>query len=131
MKREMINKPTIGVDIVDTDRFKSILQSEKLFNKIFPSEEQSYILSSSNEKVRLDRAGARFAAKEAFYKAMPDLQSPSMLDVFISHDDKGRPFLSFKGNLKNIIDESNFVFDVSISHDKNIAIATVIAYKND
>ena len=72
---------------------------------------------------------ARFAAKEAIYKAL----SPFIKDEYnytdyeVSKDDKGKPIAKFNGNLAKIDKIKNIKYhDLSLSHEGAYAIATYV-----
>ena len=72
---------------------------------------------------------ARFAAKEAIYKAL----SPFIKDEYeytdyeVIKDEKGKPVVKFNGNLAKIIAlQSIKSHDLSLSHEGEYAIATFV-----
>ncbi len=73
---------------------------------------------------------ARFAAKEAVYKAISPETSEDILwrDVEILNKENGKPNVRLHGKLKNIATDCGITdekIDVSLSHDNIYAIATV------
>ena len=106
----------IGVDIEETKRFlDNTYDNRKTFyEKIFTEGEIKYCLSKVNSHLHF---AVRFCAKEAAIKAMGN-QKISFQDIEIKIiNDKPKIILplGIKG-------------DVSMSHTKNIAIATVIVF---
>jgi len=116
-----------GTDIIEISRIKeSIERSGKSFlNIIYTPEEIEYCESKKNAKYY--HYAGRFAAKEAIYKAVSALLKNkfdiSWKNAQVINDANGNPKIEFIGidikNLKNI--------DISISHCKEYAVATVIA----
>ncbi len=125
----MGNKYTTGIDVVSVVRFKDILIDEHFKNRVFSEQELTYIFKADNESVKLDRIAARFAAKEAFFKAVPSMKDLIMKEVAVNHDEDGRPFLVFSGKTKLFVEKNNLSFDLSITHDAGLAIATVVCYE--
>lgn len=117
-------KLKVGNDIIETERIKKLYEkyADDFKNKVYTSKEIKYCESKKINKFQ-SYAG-RFAAKEAVFKAisqgLDNKYQINWRDIEILNDDFGRPYV----NLNNI----NFVedVDISISHVKDYAIATVI-----
>ncbi|MEK6874588.1 MAG: holo-ACP synthase [Nanoarchaeota archaeon] len=100
----------IGIDIVKIDKVEKLLIDYQATQKVFhPGELQSQ---------SLEHIAGIFAAKEAFFKALE--QTPDWLGVMIEHKPNGKPRLSWSQSM-SIIDA-----DVSISHDADYAVASVM-----
>jgi len=116
-----------GTDIIEIDRIKESIESlgEKFLNKVFTSREIEYCESKKTQKYQ--HYAARFAAKEAAFKAisesLPDKYALTWNNYEILNDDLGRPCIKVTGieleQIENI--------DLSISHCKQYAVATVVA----
>ncbi len=119
-----------GTDIIEISRIKdSIEKLDKSFlNKIYTKNEIAYCESKGNQKYQ--HYAARFAAKEAAFKAISDELNDkyglSWKDYEIINDESGKPHLNInETNIKNIED-----IDISLSHCKEYATANVtILYK--
>ena len=122
----------IGTDIVNIDRIKSILEkNQKRFaSKILTVEEYNFY--NNNKSSEANYFAKRFAAKEAFSKALgtgigKDL---SFQDICIKNDNKGKPYFSFSKKIQNYLDirdiKNTFI---SISDENDNAIAFVILEK--
>lgn len=119
-----------GTDIIEIDRIKESIESlgEKFLNKVFTKNEIQYCESKKAQKYQ--HYAARFAAKEAVFKAI----SESLTDKFslgwcnyeVLNDENGKPNVKITG-----IDLSDIEnIDLSISHCKQYAVATaVVIYK--
>ena len=114
-----------GTDIIEIDRIKDTIDEmgEKFLNRIFTKEEIKYCESKNKQKY--EHYAARFAAKEAVFKAlsfnMQNKYSVSWQDIEVVNNEQGRPGINIKNiNLNNI--ES---IDISLSHCKNYAVANV------
>jgi holo-[acyl-carrier protein] synthase len=114
----LINKIDIGIDVVDGERFKKIPYNKKpsLYKKIFLSSEIEYCLRFKNQH---EHFAGKFAIKEAVKKAINE--SISLLDIETTYN-KSKPQVRLRGGLKN-----KYLFLTSLSHEKNIVVAVVIA----
>lgn len=114
-----------GTDIIEVNRIKESIEKlgEKFLNKIYTKKEIEYCLSKNNMKYQ--HLAARFAAKEAIFKAISSLLKNkyeiTWKDVEVLNDENGRPYVHFLNNNYNIEQ-----IDISISHLKEYAIATCI-----
>lgn len=114
----------IGVDIVYIKRFSNILEKKHLLNKMFSSNEIEYIKSRN---YHIDTISGIFAAKEALLKSLKiGIDKYPLTDIEILHSDNGAPYIKLNSYILN--DYSNKSFDVSISHDGDYVISTVISF---
>ena len=84
----------IGNDLVEINRIRSIYNKfgDNFLNKIYTKNEINFFLKNKNKFIQ--RLSNRFAAKEAFYKALNHNKlspSPSFKDVEILNYDGGKP----------------------------------------
>ena len=108
----------IGIDMIEVERIKKTAEKNpKFLEKIFTSNEVSYCLKKRNKYQHL---AARFAAKEAFFKAIG--RRINWKDVELINAPSGKPQLKIKSKERFSFVEA----DVSISHLKEYAIAMVI-----
>lgn len=116
----MFDKIGIGIDVVEIKRFKKIPYkiNSKFYNKIFLTSEINYCIRFKNP---YERFAGKFAVKEAIKKSI----SPKInfLDIETYHSNLS-PKARIKGKYKN-----DYVFLVSLSHEKNLAVAVVISKK--
>lgn len=124
----------IGIDIIETDRIKNQIEKDgdRFYKKIFTKKEIEYCTQGANVNVQAQRFAGRFAAKEAFFKAVGtglrnDLR---WIDVEIVNDELGRPMIILKNKTLQII-KSDMISNIqlSISHDRQNAAAVVILEK--
>lgn len=118
----------IGVDIVEVERFKTLLTSDTFFNKYFSVYEREYILSKSHPAETM--AGI-FASKEAFLKALGIGigRGIDLKDIEIKHDDMGKPYIYLTEKLLSVIKNTGATgVDISISHTATVATATCILF---
>jgi holo-[acyl-carrier protein] synthase len=108
----------IGIDIIEVERVKRTAEkTPKFLERIFTPGEISYCLAKRNKYQHL---AARFAAKEAFFKAIG--RSINWKDVELINAPSGKPRLEIKAKERFAFLEAH----VSISHLKEYAIAMVI-----
>lgn len=106
----------IGIDIVEVIRIKKMCEKYDNLTHIFTHNELEY---SNNRKNKYEVLAGRFAAKEAFKKAVTT--NINFCDIEILNDNEGKPYYIINEEiLKNI--------DLSISHEKNYAVAVAIKY---
>lgn len=120
----------VGNDIIEVERVESSIQKlgESFLNRVFTPAEIEYC--ESKNKMKYQHYAARFAGKEAIFKAISEfLENKYEIgwkDIEILNDNKGNPFVSFKKK-----ELSNIEVDLSLSHLKEYAIATAIARKEE
>lgn len=119
-------KITCGTDIIEIDRIKENIEKigGKFVNRVYTEKEQKYC--ESKKEQRYQHYAARFAAKEAVFKAtsvlLKDKYSICWKDIEIINDENGRPKVNIIG-----IDTSHIKqIDISISHCKQYATANVV-----
>lgn len=115
-----------GVDIIEIQRVQDSIENigEKFKRKVYTDNEIKYCESKKANKYQ--HYAARFAAKEAIFKAISRfLESKydfSWKNVEILNDEEGKPIINFIGiEFKQISS-----IDISISHCKEFAVANVV-----
>lgn len=118
-------KIACGTDIIEIDRIKQSIEDmgERFLERVYTEKEIEYCESKNAQKYQ--HYAARFAAKEAAFKAISeqlnDKYSIGWKDIEVINSYEGKPTLNLIGlKLKNI--ES---IDLSISHCKQYAVANV------
>ncbi|MDD3050617.1 MAG: holo-ACP synthase [Candidatus Cloacimonetes bacterium] len=121
----------IGTDIIEVRRIQNSLENIKKFKeRIFSEEEIIYCDSMAQNFCAY---AARFAAKEAFLKAIGTglRNGIDFKDIFIVNDDLGKPMLSFRGEALNLFFKNRkYKIHVSLSHLKEYATAMVVIEEN-
>lgn len=120
-----------GVDVIEIERIKDDIEEigENFLKRVFTDKEIKYCESKKVQKYQ--HYAARFAAKEAAFKAvskyLDDKYSVCWKDFEVENDKQGRP----KINLLNVNTDKIQSIDISISHCKLYAMASVtILYKD-
>ena len=120
----------VGIDIIDVDRIAQRIEKENGFKEmIFSAEEISYCESKVH---KFEYYAARFAAKEAFFKALGTgwLAGTNFNEVTIINNIEGKPELILSGETKRtLLALEDATIKVSLSHLKTIATAIVIIEK--
>ena len=121
-----------GVDIVENKRFSKSIKNINFINRVFSKME---IELSSKYKNKTNYYAKRFAAKEAFYKALGTgiRNGYSFKDVSIKNDKYGKPLININNKIKKMIYKKfkvkKFKIHLSLSDEKKHSIAFVILEK--
>lgn len=109
----------VGVDIEDISRFEN--KDPKFFFRVFTKNELDYCFKNKNPNPHLC---ARYCAKEAVIKALERKDIPYS-KIEILNKDNGAPYINI------LVDEfKNYNFSLSISHEKEKAVAFVVVTVN-
>jgi len=109
----------VGIDIVKIEKFKCAVErwGDAFIERIFNPEEVVHI---NPGKMYYQRLAARFAAKEAVIKSIPDERSYALRDILIFNHSNGAPYCTLKKN-------SGLEVLISISHIEDYAVACAVA----
>lgn len=116
----------IGTDMVEVARIAKSIEKSAFKEKVFSKTEITYCESKKN---KAESYAARFAAKEAFFKALGTGWRGGMAfnEVEIKNDKLGKPTLHIVGKTAKIIKKINIkTIHVSLSHTKETAIAMIV-----
>lgn len=119
-------KISCGTDIIEIERIKDSIEetNNKFLNRVYTKKEIEYC--ESKKAQRYQHYAARFAAKEAVFKAisvkLEDKYSICWKDIEIINDSQGRPSVTLQGNIQKNIEQ----IDISLSHCKEYATANVV-----
>lgn len=109
---------TIGTDIVEIERFRSMRSDAPFLRRTFSQEELRYCMSYSTPAPHL---AATYAGKEAVVKAIGERESVGIQDVEIFRSAAGTPHV-------NLSKACTLHVALSLSHSKNYAVAMAIAF---
>ncbi|MBW6515311.1 MAG: holo-ACP synthase [Candidatus Cloacimonetes bacterium] len=121
----------IGIDNIEVERVQKQLEKNGFKEKIFSEKEIEYC---SAKKTYAESFAARFAAKEAFFKAIGTgwRGGMSFKDIEIVNNDLGKPTICLHGKAKQFALENKLdKIYVSLTHLKSCAGAIVIIEKKD
>lgn len=117
----------IGVDLVDVKRFESIIfrWQHKFLKRVFTDTEIRYC---NTKKHPAQRFATRFAAKEAFIKALfpKEQEGISYRDIEIGEKDQ-RPVINLTGKVSELAARRKISkMHLMLSHDGDYGIANVV-----
>ncbi|MGG3738765.1 holo-ACP synthase [Aeribacillus pallidus] len=108
----------IGIDIIEFSRIQSVFKRQPKFIErvLTPAEQEQF--HQLSERRQLEFLAGRFAAKEAFAKALGTGIGTelSFQDIEIIKDEKGKPYIPY----------NEYIVHVSISHSIEYAVAQVV-----
>jgi len=120
----------LGTDLMEVERIAEKINKESGFREmVFSKTEIAYCESKTN---KFEHYAARFAAKEAFFKALGTgwLKGTHFNEVEITNDESGKPALVLLDETKKTLSPLGIrKILVSLSHLKEIASAVVIIEK--
>ncbi len=118
----------IGIDIIEIDRIKKSIDEfgNQFLNKVFTKTEIDYSISKKN---KYQHFAARFAAKEAIYKALSSDTDKvySWQDIEIFNEVNGLPIVKLFGSLKDYLGKERGL-RISMSHSDNYVACVAILH---
>ena len=121
---------SVGVDTVEPDRIKKTITvyGDRFIGRIFHPDEIAYCKSSAKSH---EHFAARFAAKEAFSKALGTGIRGGFRwrEVVIRRHFTGKPYLVLEGSMVSLAKQivgKHFQLHVSLSHSATNAEAIVV-----
>ena len=116
--------------MIEVARVAAKIKKENGFRElVFSKKEIAYCESKKN---KFEHYAARFAAKEAFLKAIGTgwVNGTSFNEIEVDNDEKGKPLLVLLGQTAASLSEMDSAkISVSVTHLKEIASAIVIIEK--
>ena len=115
-----------GIDIIEVERIQEAIEKggDHFKNRIYTEQEIAYC--ESKKKTKYQHYAARFAAKEAVYKAISNLISDRSdalwKQIEVEQDENGRPWIQKKKIAKIELEG----IDISLSHLQGLAVASVV-----
>lgn len=118
-----------GNDIIRISRVQESIErvGEPFLKRVYTDEEIHYC--ESRRMCKYQSYAARFAAKEAVYKALSPETSGNVewRNIEVKRLENGKPYIVLHGRLKKIAEEKKIgEMDLSLSHDGDYAMATVV-----
>lgn len=119
----------IGCDIVKVSRLEKWVQSEDSLIKRFFNEKE-WVPSGASFTRKCESYAGKFAAKEAFSKALgTGISGFSLSDVYVVKDKRGKPEFCVSGDAAKLVEEmcgKDYTVHISISHEKEYAVAYAV-----
>ncbi|MFH2137571.1 MAG: holo-ACP synthase [Candidatus Omnitrophota bacterium] len=116
-----------GTDILETERMKNAVKKwdKSFLKRIFTEREIEY---SMGKRFYFEHLAARFAAKEAVFKAFGEgFTSANFKNIEIINDHNGRPSVLLTGAMKDLSQNQKVEsIAISMSHTRNYAQAVAI-----
>ena len=118
----------VGTDIIQVNRLKKSLNKKPFLSRIYSQEE---ILKCKRSKVNSNCFAKRFAAKEAFSKALGTGISKgiSFNEIVVLNEKSGKPYIKLINKTKKIVErklkKKIYKISLSIADEKNYAVAFV------
>ena len=121
----------IGTDISAVKRFEKWVNNPEMIYRFF---NKSEIMEKGTVAARCQHYAARFAAKEAFSKALGTGLIYDLKDSYIINDKNGKPEFVLENSAKELFNKikgkiEDYKFHVSVSHEKEYATAFIIIEK--
>lgn len=114
----------LGVDTVEIERIGRIMKRWPGFlERILTDREKTEVAHA------VHRVAARWAAKEALFKAL-DLPAKGLVlswrEAEVRNTSTGRPFFNLSGKIGGLVRRRGWRLHLSLSHDRERAIAVVL-----
>ena len=117
----------IGCDLADVERIEKAIARKGFKERVFTPDEIAYCTGSHGD--RAQSYAARFAAKEAFLKAIGTglRGSGQLTDISVTNDDLGKPELKVTGYYAAFIEKMGVTkIHLTLSHTSTTAMAVVV-----
>ena len=115
-----------GIDTVNIHRMEKWVNNPNLLRRYFDPREVEAV--GERGKGLVSSIAARFAAKEAFGKALgTGLEKINLKDIMVLHNSKGKPQLHLTGSALEAMKAAGAQrVHISITHDGDMALASII-----
>ena len=116
----------IGIDVASKERIGNLYEkhAERCLRRVFTDKERKSCSAFTEPVVHL---AARFAAKEATYKALGGVGSIHWKEMEVQNDERGKPWLILHGETAQMAEANGVSHShLTLAHDAGIAIAQVI-----
>ena len=118
----------VGTDIIRVNRLKQSIKKKLFLSRIFNEEE---IIKCKRTKKNLNCFAKRFAAKEAFSKALGTgiSRGINFNEIVVLNEKSGKPYIKLINKTKKIVDKKLkkkiYKISLSIADEKDYAVAFV------
>ena len=114
----------VGTDVIEIKRIRRASRNPKFLAKYFSADEIRFLVA---HKLSAELIAENYCAKVAFAKAIGTgfrIVRPG--EISILRDRIGSPFIITDGRAKMLEEREHYDFNVSVSHCKDYATATVV-----
>ena len=119
----------VGIDLIAIPRVRAVMERHngRFLRRVYTPEEVAFC------RGRVPELAARFAAKEAVMKALgTGARGVGWREIEVLPDRRGKPLVYLYGGAKSRADEMGLQgIDVSLSHERDYAIAVAVAARDD
>jgi holo-[acyl-carrier protein] synthase len=115
----------IGIDVCSIERMRRALErhGDRFFARICTEREKADLIGRDQATA----LSGRFAAKEAFAKALDGARGVAWHDVEVRREPSGKPVLEVRGTATQALEKFGAnKWHVTISHDAGVAVAMVV-----
>ncbi len=113
----------LGTDIIEVARVRKAVAKKFFRDNVFTEHEQNYC--DSRGKNSAASYAARFAAKEAFFKALGTGILLPLTDVEVVNDERGAPQIKLRGRAADLAQAKKIFLSLSHAHDFATAICII------
>jgi holo-[acyl-carrier protein] synthase len=116
----------IGIDVVSIERMRAAIARHggRFEHRVLSDAERSQIAERAD---RVDAVAARFAAKEAAFKALGGPNGIAWRDIQVLREASGAPRIEWSGRAADCVTRlGNIRTFVSLTHDAGVAAAVVV-----
>lgn len=121
----------VGTDLCSVDTVAQSVDAfgDRYLDRIYTTRERAYADAAGDERRRCEHLAARFAAKEAVVKVLaPDDARPEWRSIEVVRHPSGACGIEVTGEAARMAAELGIEeFSVSLSHEADLAAATVVA----
>lgn len=120
----------IGCDVIEVERIRAAIDRGGFLERVYTEAERKYCTTEKGLP-KYESYAARFAAKEAFVKALgTGFRQGTFQEIAVLDDKLGKPQLFLTGRFAELVKKMGVqqIF-VSLSHVKTVALAQVILEK--
>ncbi len=126
-------KTALGIDIVEIKRLEKVSKrwGKSFIEKVYTKKEIAY---AKSRKFPYQHLAARFAAKEAIFKALGEVEKRFVgwKNIEILNDPYGKPVVYWHGDAERTRRKRNLKGAVvSLSHTENYAVASAMLVFNE
>ena len=119
----------VGIDTIEIPRVRRVLErhGERFLKRVFTPEEVAFC------RGRVPELAARFTAKEAVMKALgTGVRGIGWREIEVLPDQRGKPLVYLYGGAKKRAEEMGLEgIDISLSHERQYAVAAVVAFRDE
>ena len=116
-----------GTAIIELSRIAKSCKNKRFLSQYFSADEIRFFVKS---KLNTALIAENYCVKMAFAKAIgTGMRMIRARDISVLRDRLGSPIIITEGNAKIMEERENFVINISVSHCKEYAVASVVLNK--